>query len=100
MDVNNYTIEEIIEKAVDRALNVLGSSAKHALYYHLENTFGIPRSEIINNPEKFVKALYSVFGPAAEMLENAIIAEINELNKTQYSESSLIEVIRKVTNVK
>lgn len=63
--------------AIDRALNVFGSSVRYAIYYHISKGTGLELQELASEPEKFVKGLETVFGDGAQMLERLIIQEIN-----------------------
>ena len=95
----NQLISKIIEEAVDKTLDVLGKSAKQALYYHLEHTFGINRNEIAEKPEEFIDVLYKIFGPAAEMLEKSIVRELvttGILSDVQAVNKRFAEVVKEI----
>ena len=64
---NNF--EQLLVEAIDESLSSLGSSAKHAIYYHLENLFNIKKSEIPFKIEEFTIAIEDIFGEGAQLLE-------------------------------
>jgi len=71
------TFREAFYSAVDRIMLVLGRSATRSLYYHLEKTFKIKRSDWYRDPQGFAAALEKIFGrSAAEYLLKAIIRKL------------------------
>lgn len=62
--------------AVDFAFHSLGESCQQALYFHLEKTFHIERSEIPNKVEEFDNALKSIFKNGAVFLERVMLKKL------------------------
>lgn len=63
------SFEKLLIEAVDEELSLLGDSAKHAIYFHVEKTFKIDRCDIPCNIERFFNAIENIFGVGAELLE-------------------------------
>jgi hypothetical protein len=63
------SFNRVLLKAIDETLSCLGESSKTVLYHHLETTFKIKKKEIPNKIDDFSKALESLFGLGAEILE-------------------------------
>ncbi|MGB9778641.1 MAG: hypothetical protein ACPLW8_04475 [Candidatus Bathyarchaeales archaeon] len=68
-----------IVECVDLALGKLGESVRESIYYHLKNDFLLEKSEILQKPEVFEKALTSIFGEEGyKVIEKMILAEIRK----------------------
>lgn len=67
---------EALLNAVDFAFHSLGESCQQALYFHLEKTFRIERSEIPNKVEEFDNALKSIFKDGAICLERLMLKKL------------------------
>jgi hypothetical protein len=63
-------------EAVDETLNSLGETCKQAIYSHLTNNFKIKIEEIPNQIEKFEKAIESIFGFGAKIIEIQIMKRL------------------------
>jgi len=72
-DPSKADFESLLLEAVDSAFSMMGDSSKKALYFHLENSFGISRKEIPQNIEVFANMLEQVFGQRALLLEAQIM---------------------------
>ena len=59
----------LLLEAVDETLSCLGESPKTATYCHLETVFNIKKKEIPNKIDDFSRALESLFGSGAKILE-------------------------------
>ena len=60
---------KLLPEAIDEALYSLGESVRTAIYFHLENAFGIRRHEIPYRIDDFSDALEKIFGLGARSLE-------------------------------
>ena len=60
-------------EAVDSTFAMLGDSNKQALYFYLENRYGISKEDIPHNIEVFGNILEQVFGQGALLLEARIM---------------------------
>jgi hypothetical protein len=47
----------------------LGTPVKNALYFQLENNFGMPKNEIPKHIEEFTDIIHKIFGLGASRLE-------------------------------
>lgn len=68
-ETTSNKFEQLLAEAIDESFSSLGSSAKHAIYYHLENLFNIKKSEIPYKIEEFTIAIEDIFGEGAQLLE-------------------------------
>lgn len=65
---------ELLLSSVDEGLNVLGGSAKEAIYYYIEKNSGIRKEEIPLKPEKLSLVLTRIFGSVgAHFIEKQIL---------------------------
>ncbi len=76
--LSKNSFEKLLLEAIDEGLSSLGDSAKHAIYFHLENTFNISRRDIPSKIEEFADALEKIFGLGAKPIEILIIRRLNE----------------------
>lgn len=70
--------EKILLEAVDEGLSTLGESPKHAVYFHLENSFNIQKREIPYRINDFADSLDKIFGQGADFLEILIMKRLYE----------------------
>jgi len=90
-------VQTTIIGCVDSVLNELGESIGKVIYFHLEKNFGVNKKEILNQPEAFSKALHSIFGKRAEIIEELIAKKIQERFKLNLEpETSLVDAVQAV----
>ena len=70
--------ERLMLESVDEALTSLGDSAKQAIYFHLEDKFGIEKNQIPQRVEDFAEGLEKIFGIGAQFLEILIMKNLYE----------------------
>ena len=70
--------EEILLRAVDESLTSLGQSVRHAVFYHLENKFKVPRDDIPKRVKDFADGIEKIFGAGAQFLEILIMKKLYE----------------------
>ncbi len=70
--------KRILSDAIDKTFSSLGESPKQSIVYHLENTFGLKASQYPSDVVGFDRALKSIFGPGAFLLEASILNRLNE----------------------
>jgi len=75
---------KLLLNSVDEGLDVLGASAKHAIYYTLKKKYGVSREDIALKPEKFSLALRSIFGS----LGAQFLVSIRSLPKKNLNDSA------------
>ena len=66
--------EELLNKAVDKALNrIFGTTATNIIYTHLENNYSIKRNEIAEKIESFSQAMQEYLNSGAAVIEKEIL---------------------------
>jgi len=70
--------ENVLLKAIDEGLSLLGDSSKWAVYFYLEKSFGIRKADIPSKIEEFVDAIEEIFGYGAKYLEIQIMKQLYE----------------------
>jgi hypothetical protein len=68
--------DELLQTAIDNALQSLGESVKKSIYFHLEEKFNLKRSQIPGRLKKFQEALEQIFGSGARFLEILIMKNL------------------------
>ena len=76
--MSNGEFEKLLVETIDESLSSLGESPKHAILFHLENSFNIKKQEIPNKIDSFDTALKKLFGPGANFLERLIVKKLGE----------------------
>jgi len=74
--LSKHSFEKLLLEAIDEGLSSLGDSAKHAIYFHLKNNYGINRRDIPSKIEEFVDAIEKIFGLGAKILEILIMKQL------------------------
>ncbi|MGH9991563.1 MAG: hypothetical protein ACREBU_08480 [Nitrososphaera sp.] len=81
---------------LEEVLQVLGSENLPVLYHHLER-LGVKKNEIADKPEEFSKALKSIFGQGAAILESQIVSSISSKVGLDYGTNmTLSQVLSKL----
>jgi hypothetical protein len=76
--LSENSFEKLLLEAIEEGLSSLGDSAKHAIYFHLENTFNISRRDISSRIEEFADALEKIFGLGAKPIEILMMQQLYE----------------------
>lgn len=93
--VDEVYVQTKICECVDAGLKQLGPNINRVIYFHVENKFHIKKEEIPSQPEAFSKALHSIFGSGAIVLERLIVQKIQEKFKLRLKpKTSLVEAIQ------
>lgn len=79
-------LRKILLEAVEEGLSSLGDSPKHAIFFHLENSFEISKDNIPTSLTEFSKALEKIFGPGASYLEKLILKNLYEKLGLEFEE--------------
>ncbi|MEM2130676.1 MAG: NitrOD5 domain-containing protein [Candidatus Bathyarchaeia archaeon] len=69
--------EKLLTEAIDHALTELCPQTKQAIYAHLEKQHTLNQQTIAKQPEKFVQAIETTFGPPAKLIEIAILKQLH-----------------------
>ncbi|MEM3551074.1 MAG: hypothetical protein QXN87_08685 [Candidatus Bathyarchaeia archaeon] len=67
----------IFLEALDETLASLGESCRQSIYFHLENSFKIERQDIPLKIEEFARAIESIFGFGARLIEIQIMKRLH-----------------------
>ncbi|MGA2874274.1 MAG: hypothetical protein ABSE82_01935 [Nitrososphaerales archaeon] len=86
--------EEKFLECIDRALASLGESSRQVIYWHLNILYGIKRTDVPKNPQKFRECLESIFGSGASALEILIEMEIRSAFQIHNKAESLEQVMK------
>jgi len=94
-----HNFNKALIESIDNAFLALGESVKHAIYWHVEKSYGIKRKEIPKKLNEFHEALFSIFGEGSKVIEKLIVKSLYEKLGLDYKEAyeslSLIEAIEK-----
>jgi len=66
----------MLQASIDEAFSSLGENVKKTIYFHLENSFQIPKREIPRRIKDFSDALERIFGAGAKHLELLIMKNL------------------------
>jgi hypothetical protein len=69
--------EAVILEAVDEIFSSFGDSSKKAIYFQLEKTFKIKKTQIPLKIEDFAHAIEQIFGAGAKFIELRIIETLH-----------------------
>jgi hypothetical protein len=89
--MKNYTLkpaqptqnDALTLQSIDESLSLLGEASKSAIYYHLEHSCGMKKTDILSRSEEFYAFLESVFGSAAAPLQKVLFKKPHQ--KTRHS---------------
>ena len=98
-----HDFEEMFLETVDSAFLLIGESSRQAIYYHLENRYGIKRESIPWNVKKFAKALEDFFGQGARLLEIKMMRTLHDQlcgfkylpERDEFSFTGYVEAVRR-----
>lgn len=69
--------QDLVSEVIDESLFSLGESVKQAIYFHLEKSFSIKKSEIPTKIDEFVTAIENIFGEGAKLIEIEIMKQLH-----------------------
>jgi hypothetical protein len=81
-NAHNKGFRRSLMDSVDESLSTLGCSAKRAIYFHLERSYRVKKTEIPERIEDFANAIEDIFGDGAKLIEIQIMRKLYE--KTGY----------------
>ena len=83
---NKFTknFDTILLESVDEAFSCIGENAKKSVYFHLENTFKIFKTDIAFRIDDFSEALHALLGSGAQHLEIIIMKKLHEKTCCQH----------------
>ncbi len=77
-DILFKEFDRFLLEAIDDALTSLGGPVKNAVYQHLQDDFGIERSMLAGQIDKFSDIIHRIFGLGASRLEIKFMKNLNE----------------------
>ena len=90
-------LREALLGAADQVLMVLGESATHTIYRHIERKYNVSREEILDRPEIFHEVLDSLFGAGAKVIERLIARSLCDrlsLDFKAFEDWTLVDYVR------
>ena len=94
---NKLKLEKSLLGAIEEGLLILGDAPRKAIYFYLETKFQLKRENIPRKTGQFAKALDSIFGPGAEIIERCIIKDLYQrlrLNLEEKAEFGFVDYIK------
>jgi hypothetical protein len=77
LTIQSTAFDTLLLQAIDETLNSLGKSVGQSIYFHIENTLSVARTEIPQNLKKFQEGLEKIFGTGARFIEILIIKNLH-----------------------
>jgi len=93
----NLNFEKNLLESVDHGLLSLGENPRKAIYFHLKRNFRLQRESIPKETNEFSRALNTIFGPGAKIIEKFILKELYrrlELNFEDKEDFTFADYIR------
>jgi hypothetical protein len=84
--MDNLNFEKNLLEAVDHGLLSLGENPRKAIYFHLKRSFQLQRESIPKETDEFSRALNTIFGPGAEVIEKYILKELYQRLELNFEE--------------
>ena len=78
------TFNEILMECIEEILTAIGGSAKHMIYFFLNQDLGITKDQIPNRIDDFAETIESIFGAGAKPIERHLIKQIEAKTKITY----------------
>lgn len=75
--------DKLLRESIDEALASLGETVKNTVYFHLQNDFGIQKSEIASKILDFSEVIHKIFGLGATRLEIKFMMNLNSKVKIE-----------------
>ncbi|MFB3888032.1 MAG: PAS domain S-box protein [Candidatus Bathyarchaeia archaeon] len=79
--IKEQEFNELFLSSIDETLASLGETATKAVYFHIEQKFGIKKQDIPNRTEDFAKALREIFGLGCKPLEIMFMKRLHDKTK-------------------
>ncbi|HZD12339.1 MAG TPA: hypothetical protein VE177_02315, partial [Candidatus Binatus sp.] len=82
--------------SIDAALSAMGPSTRETVLFYLRQKYSITLEEVPRRIEEFLKALRSILGTGARVIEKLVIARLVETNEISLAEArgrSLAEIV-------
>jgi hypothetical protein len=66
-------------QAIEEGLSTFGESVPEIVFHNLDKKFSLDKDKIIDQPDSFTKALYTMFGSGAATVEKVIVKSVCEI---------------------
>jgi len=76
LTIQSTAFDKLLLQVIDETLNSLGKSVGQSIYFHIENTLSVARTEIPQNLKKFQEGLEKIFGAGAQFIEVLIMKNL------------------------
>jgi hypothetical protein len=76
LTIQSTAFDTLLLQAIDETLNSLGKSVGQSIYFHIENTLSVARTEIPQNLKKFQEGLEKIFGSGSGFIEVLIMKNL------------------------
>jgi hypothetical protein len=76
LTIQSTPFDTLLLQVIDETLNSLGKSVGQSIYFHIENTLSVARTEIPQNLKKFQEGLEKIFGAGAQFIEVLIMKNL------------------------
>src|SRR5467141_3681094 len=90
------SLDRPLIESVDAALSALGTSTRDSVLLYLRKRYSISLEEIPQRMDEFLRALHSLLGYGARVIEKLVIARLVETNEIQLEEArgrNLAEIV-------
>jgi hypothetical protein len=77
LTTQSTTFDTLLLQAIDETLNSLGKSVSQSIYYHIENTLSVARTEIPQKLKEFQEGLEKIFGAGTRFIEVLIMKNLH-----------------------
>lgn len=84
--MGNLNFDKNLLEAVDCGLLSLGENPRKAIYFHMKRSFQLQRESIPKETDEFSRALNTIFGPGAEIIEKYILKELYQRLELSFEE--------------
>ena len=84
--MGNLNFDKNLLEAVDCGLLSLGENPRKAIYFHMKRSFQLQRESIPKETDEFSRALNTIFGPGAEIIEKYILKELYQRLEMSFEE--------------
>jgi hypothetical protein len=72
------SVDMLMLNSIDEALSLLGEAPKSAIYFHLEHSFGIKKTDILFHTEEFYDVLERIFGVSTIQLQTLFLRKLRQ----------------------
>jgi len=66
-------------QAIEEGLSTFGESVPEIVFHNLEKKFSLDKDRIIDEPDSFADALYTMFGSGGATVEKVIVKSVCEI---------------------